>query len=110
MFVRCAYFEGTIAPGDLARFEEVVRQGIAPAMSRFPGIRRLEFRFGRDFETSQRCICFSIEHAYDSREDIHRAITSDARKAMQADLDELMDLFEGRVYHVNHEVHEAVVK
>ncbi len=104
MFVRCAYFEGTISTGNQGRFEEVVRQGIAPAMSRFPGIRRLEFRFGRDFEIPERSICFSIEHAYDSLEDIQRAITSDARKSMQADLDELMGLFEGRIYHVNHEV------
>jgi len=74
-------------------------------MQRFPAIRRLEFYFGRDFELQERNICLCIEHAYDSREDIDAAITSDARAAMQAELEELLALLEGRVYHVNHEVH-----
>ena len=104
MFVRAAYFEGKITAGNQDRFENLVKQRIAPAMGRIPGIRRLEFRFGRDFETRERSICFCIEHGYDSLDDIQRAITSDARKSMQADLDELMSLFEGRLYHVNYEM------
>ena len=104
MFVRCAYFEGTVHTGEKDRFERLVMEQIAPKMLCFPAIRRLEFYFSCDFETPERNICLCIEHTYDSREDIDAAITSDARAAMQADLEELLALFEGRVYHVNNEV------
>ena len=43
-----------------------------------------------------------IEHTYDSLADIETAITSDVRAGMRPILDELLPLFEGKVYHVNY--------
>ena len=103
MFVRHAYFEGTVAPENRERFETVVHEQVAPGMRNFPRIRRLAFYWGREFETDDRRFHLTIEHAYDSMEDIATAITSEPRRAIQGPLDELMSLFDGRVYHVNYE-------
>ena len=109
MFVRCAYFEGNVATENRERFAALVREGIAPNMRRFPEIRRLECRWGYEFEADDRGIYLTIEHSYDSPEDIAAAITSDVRSAMQPAIDEAMSLFQGRVYHVNYEVDSAAV-
>jgi hypothetical protein len=104
MYVRCACFEGNVAATDRERFESIVREKIAPQMLRFPGIRTLRFLWGREQETPDRSIYLVVEHGYDSLEDIHVAITSDVRAGMKGALDELVSLFDGRIYHVNHEI------
>jgi hypothetical protein len=103
MYLRCAYFEGRVAATDRDRFESVVREHIAPQMLRFPGIRSLRLLWGREQETPDRNIYLVVEHGYDSIEDIQIAITSDVRAGMQSALDELITLFDGRIYHVNYE-------
>ena len=104
MYLRCAHFEGYVAATDQARFESVVREQIVPQMLRFPRIRSLRLLWGREQETSDRSIYFVVEHGYDSLEDIQVAITSDVRAGMQSAIDELVSLFDGRIYHVNYEI------
>ena len=103
MYLRCAYFEGSVSAADRDRFESVVREQIAPRMLRFPGIRSLRLLWGREQEAPDRIIYLVVEHGYDSIEDIQIAITSDVRAGMQSALDELVSLFNGRIYHVNYE-------
>ena len=73
-------------------------------MRQFPNIRKLSFYWGQEFETDERPICFVIEHGYDSIEDMLNAKASPVREAMNPALEEMMSLFKGRVYHVNHEL------
>jgi hypothetical protein len=103
MYLRCAYFEGSVAATEQERFESIVRKQIVPQLLRFPRIRSLRLLWGREQETSDRSIYFAVEHEYDSLEDIQIAITSDVRAGMQSALDELLSLFDGRIYHVNYE-------
>ena len=104
MYVRCACFEGDVALTDRERFESLVREHIAPQMLRFPGIRKVRLLWGREWETPDRSTYLVLEHEYDSLEDLNTAITSDIRAEMQDTLDELVSLFDGRIYHVNYEV------
>lgn len=103
MYVRCAYFEGNVAEAKRERFESIVREQMAPKMRRFPRIRSLRLLWGREHEVPERSIYLVIEHGYDSLEDIQAAITSDVRAGMQDAIDELVSLFDGRIWHVNHE-------
>ena len=103
MYLRCAYFEGSVATADRERFESIVREQIAPQMLGFPRIRSLRFLWGREQVISDRNFYLVVEHGYDSLEDIQVAITSDIRAGMQDTLDELVSLFDGRIYHVNYE-------
>ncbi len=108
MIVRSAYFEGEIKAEGRARFEQLVKDELAPRMRELPNIRRLCFYFGKEYETEDRPICFVVEHGYDSLDDVNTAKASPAREAITPALEELMTLFEGRVYHVNHEM-DAIV-
>jgi hypothetical protein len=103
MYLRCAYFEGNVAANDRERFESIVREQVTPKMLEFPRIRSLKLLWGREQEVSDRGIYLAIEHEYDSLEDLHTAITSDVRAGMKSAIDELVSLFEGRIYHVNYE-------
>lgn len=102
MYVRCAYFEGNVVATDRERFESIVREQIAPQMLRFPRIRNLRLLWGREHEVPDRSIYLVIEHGYDSLEDIQVAITSDVRAGIQGAIDELVSLFDGRIWHVNY--------
>lgn len=104
MLVRHAFFEGTVAPEDQARFESIVRERIAPGMQRFPRIRRLVYHWGREFEDDDRRFHLVIEHAYDSMQDMAAAITSAPRREIQEPLEEMLALFDGKVFHVNFEM------
>ena len=103
MYLRCAYFEGDVPARHRERFDTIVNEQIAPKMLTFPGIRHLRILRGREHEAPERRIYLVIEHGYDAVEAIRLAVTSEARASMQSALDELMPLFEGRVYHVNYE-------
>ena len=54
MYLRCAYFEGSVATADREGFESIVREQIAPQMLRFPRIRSLRFLWSREQEISDR--------------------------------------------------------
>ena len=103
MYVRCAYFEGNVAAINRERFESIVREQLAAGMGRFPGIRHFRLLWGREHEASDRKFYLVIEHGYDSLEDIQVAITSDVRAGIQGAIDELVSLFDGRIWHVNYE-------
>ena len=103
MYTRCAYFEGNVVATDREYFESIVREQLAPQILRFPRIRKLRLLWGREHEVADRSIYLVIEHEYDSLEDIQVAITSDVRAGMQGAIDELVSLFNGRIWHVNYE-------
>lgn len=46
MYVRCAYFEGSVDSTDRERFASIVGEQIAPQMLRFPGIRKPRLLWG----------------------------------------------------------------
>lgn len=92
---------------ELERFAELLRDGLATPMRSFPRVRDVRVLWSRYQESDERPIYVSIEHAYDSLADIDAARESPQRRAIQDDIDELMSLFRGRVYHVNFEIDSA---
>lgn len=103
MFVRCAYFEGTVAEADRAAFDAGIREGVLPAMARFPKVRHVQALFGREYQEGAPDFHVVLRHGYDSLEDLHAALESPAREGVWAELDKIMPLFSGRVIHVNYE-------
>lgn len=106
MYARCAYFEGDVAPADRPRFDRAYRDIIAPTMARFPKVKYVRLLWGREFEAQDRRFYLVVEHAYDTLDDIAAALRSKERAGLQSTLDEVVPLFDGKVYHVNHEVTE----
>ncbi len=104
MFVRCAYFEGDVDPADRGVFDGGYRDIVAPTMATFPHVLHVRLLWGREFESPERQFYLVVEHGYEKLEHIAIALKSDARAGLQGTLDEIMPLFNGRIYHVNHEV------
>ncbi len=102
MYVRCAYFEGDVAISDRERFDRFMDTEIMPRLTRMPKVRAVRLLRGSEFEDDAPHLYQTIEQAYDTLEDIRAALASEVRSEMRDKLAEVMVLFEGRLYHVNH--------
>jgi len=102
MHIRCAYFEGTVAPEDRTRFDSFMDTEIMPRLTRMPKVRAVRLLRGEEFQDGAPGIYQTIEQEYDSLADIEAALSSEVRSEMRAKLAEVMGLFEGRVWHINH--------
>lgn len=102
MYVRCAYFEGDVDPGDRARFDGFMEAEIMPRLAKMPRVRAVRLLRGREFEEGAPHFYQTIEQDYDSLEDIENALASEIRAELREKLSEVMPLFEGRLSHINH--------
>ena len=102
MYVRCAYFEGDVAPASRAHFDHVMDSEIMPRLTRMPGVRAVRLLRGVAFEDEAPHLYQTIEQEYDSLDAIDAALASEVRSEMRAKLAEIMPLFEGRLWRVNH--------
>lgn len=103
MYVRCAYFEGTVAEADRPAFDAGIREGVLPAMARFADVRHVQALFGREYDEGAPQYYLVLRHGYDSPEAMGVALDSDNREAVWAELEKIMPLFQGKVFHVNYE-------
>ena len=78
-------------------------------VAQMPRVRELRLLWGRQFETDAPRYYLTIEHSYDSLEDIERALASDVRTRMREKLNMIMPLFKGRILHVNYEITPVAV-
>ncbi len=108
MFVRCAYFEGDVAPENRERFDRVVDQEIAPLMARFPKVRAVRILRGDWFEDAAPRYYQTFEMQFDTAEDIEAALQAPVRKQIHAKLSEILPLFDGSIKHINHRVTEVM--
>ncbi len=102
MYVRCAYFEGTVEAADRERFDRFIDTEIMPRLTRMPKVRAVRLLRGSEFEDDAPHLYQTIEQTYDSLEDIRAALASEVRSEMRVKLTEVLGLFKGRLYHVNH--------
>jgi uncharacterized protein (TIGR02118 family) len=106
MYVRCAYFEGTVAPENRERFDRFFEQEVVPLISQFPNIRGVRLLRSEWREEGAPDIYQTIEMTFDSKEDVATALASDARAQNKENTQNsgIMELFQGRLYHINHGV------
>ncbi len=109
MYVRCAYFEGDVAPADREAFDACIDREVVPLMAQFPNVRDIRVLRGREFEDDAPHHYLVLEHTYDSPEHLEEALASDLRVAVWERLSEVMPLFKGRVVHVNFEAAVAPI-
>ena len=104
MYVRCAYFQGEVAPADRERFDRFMDEEIMPRLVHMPKVRAIRLLRGRQFEDDGPRFYQTIEQDYDSLADIEAALASEVRGEMRHKLAEVMPLFTGKLSHTNHEV------
>lgn len=100
MITRRAIFEGRVKPGMEDAFFDQVENRLAPLWQVFP--HALDVRLFRiaERDDADRPVLMIQEMDYPDMDAMREAITSPARDAARAVTMELMEMFEGRFYHV----------
>lgn len=100
MITRTAIFEGRVKPGCEDRFFDAIRDRLAPLWRQFPNASNVRLlRIARSDEDALP-IAMIQQIDYPSFEAMEQAIASPIRAQARAVTLELMEMFEGRFYHV----------
>ena len=104
MYIRCAYFEGSVAPQNQKKFDDFVLYEMVPLITKFPKIR--DVKVLRDIwrENDAPPIYLSLQLTFDTKEDMEAALQSEERSASRAKSEEIIPFLDGRVYHINYAV------
>jgi uncharacterized protein (TIGR02118 family) len=110
MFVRCAYYVGTVRPEDQPQFDRYVREVHMPMVANWPRLKALRLlkNDGKPYlgETPRYYQCFELTFA--TQEDMDFCMASperaETRRISAQDFATFKGLFVGDVRHVNYEV------
>jgi len=100
MITRTAIFEGRVKPGHENEFFAAIRERLAPLWQTFPGNVGMRWFRIDNCDDAERPVVMIQQVDYPSHEVMQAAIASPQRDAARAVTMELMELFEGRFYHV----------
>lgn len=110
MFVRCAYYVGTVDPKDQATFDDYVLNvhlQLAATWPRLRGLRLLKNN-GKPYEGEAPRFYQAFELFFDSQADMDFCMAAEERKycrqVAEKDIAKFRGLFKGEVNHVNYEV------
>ena len=115
MFVRCAYYIGTVSPEDRERFDRYVEEVHLPDVATWPRLKKLRLlrSNGAPYEGEPCRYYQCFELTFDSQQDMDFCMASEARKRTRqqsaADRAIWKDLFHGEIHHINYEVIEFPV-
>lgn len=100
MLMRCAFFEGKICPGREQEFDVFVREQLVPLWTQFPTAQNVHVLREVEAEDGSHRYPMILQITYPSREAIEIALRSPERGASRELTQELLKMFEGRVFHV----------
>jgi hypothetical protein len=100
MITRSAIFEGRIKPGFEDIFFEAIREKLAPLWAQFPNSSNLRLLRIARADSDAAPIVMIQQTDYPSYEAIDEALASPVRTKARAMTMELLEMFEGRFYHI----------
>lgn len=100
MITRTAIFEGRAKPGHEVEFFAAIEQRLAPLWQAFPHALAVRFYRVDQVDDPERPVAMIQQVDYPSLEAMAEALSSPQRDAARALTLELMELFDGRFYHV----------
>jgi hypothetical protein len=99
MFIRCAFFEGKVKPGCDEAFARFVKESLLPLWTRFPGAQEVRVLRQQESDTGSPHYAMVLAIKYPSMAAIEMAMASDVRAQSRAETGELVEMFEGRIFH-----------
>jgi hypothetical protein len=99
MFIRCAFFEGHVKAGKEAEFKLFVRENLVPLWTQFPGAEDVRVMHQTDSDTPEPHYALVLAIRYPSLLAIEKALASDVRSQSRDVTQNLIKLFEGRIFH-----------
>jgi len=99
MFIRCAFFKGTVKEGYQDKFDAYIDAVLVNTWRAFPGAQ--EVRVLREVESDNPDIPLELVIAikFDSRDAIDAALKSPERFDSREKSKKLIDMFDGEVFH-----------
>ena len=108
MFIRCAFFEGKVKPGCEEAFARFVKDRLLPLWTQFPGAEEVRVLRQQESDTDNPHYAMVLAISYPDMAAIGKAMASDARAQSRAETGELVNMFEGRIFHTVFEAAHAV--
>lgn len=99
MFIRCAFFEGRVKSGHETAFTEFVNKRLVPLWTKFPGAEEVRVLRQQQSDTNEPYYEMVLAIRYPSKEAIELALKSDVRNQSRTETQELVKMFEGRIFH-----------
>lgn len=99
MFIRCAFFRGHPKPGHEDAFAAFVRDRLVPLWTRFPGAEEVRVLRQAESDVDEPRLEMVLAIRYPSRDAIALAMASDVRHSSRAVTAELMEHFDGDIFH-----------
>jgi hypothetical protein len=99
MFIRCAFFQGTVKPGLEVDFNRYIREELVPLWTRFPGAQEVRVLRQVESDVEQPHFGMVLSVRYPTRESIDIALASEVRLQSREVSKALIAMFDGTVFH-----------
>lgn len=100
MLTRTAIYEGHVKPGEEERFFRLVREKLEPVWQQFPHVLTVRVQRIRSADDGAAPIAMILEMDYADQASLDASLASDIKEHAHAATLEVMELFEGRFYHL----------
>lgn len=104
MYIRCAFFEGRVKSGCEEAFATFVKNRLVPLWTQFPGATEVRVLRQKDSDSLEPHYAMVLAIKYPSLAAIDDALKSDVRAQSREETQELVELFDGRIFHTVFEV------
>jgi hypothetical protein len=99
MYIRCAFFEGKVKPGQEQAFHRFVTDNLLPLWTRFPGAQEVRVLSEAESDTENPHYAMVLAIRYPDMAAIEKAMQSDVRLRSREVTGELVKMFDGRIFH-----------
>lgn len=104
MWIRTGLFVGRPRAGAEREFRVAVDTELAAALRGLPGVRHLDMLWSQRLDEGAPPIVCQIVMQFDDREAIDAMMASPERLVMRSNAGKILDMFDGRLVHVDYEV------
>jgi hypothetical protein len=95
MFIRCAFFRGTVKPGMEEAFTQYIRRELVPLWTRFPGAQEVRVLRQTESDVSDPHLALVLSVRFPTRESIDVALASEVRMQSKEVSKALIAMFDG---------------
>lgn len=107
MLKRLAFFEGSIAAGREAEFDAYIKERLLPLWTQFPGATQVETLREVEAEEGSHRYPLVLQITYPDCAAIETALASKVRLESREMTKGLLEMFEGRVFHVVYDLTQS---
>jgi antibiotic biosynthesis monooxygenase (ABM) superfamily enzyme len=104
VWIRTGVFIGRPKAGHDDEFRRLVNTELAAALRMLPGVRHVDMLWARRLDEGTAPIVCQIVMHFDNRAAIDTMMASPERATMRSNAAKILDMFDGRLLHVDYEV------